>query len=165
MTCFHCGKEGHVQAKCWDKNGVKPRQTRNQVGPRRYSDVRTSIRTFSVEIGKLTLKDNGDLREYVDTTIVPGSTEKSMLDTGASDNAICPKLLAEYGISDQVDSSKAGFARLANNSIHRMDGEISVKIALGVKEYVVNFKVVPNLSPRIIFGVPFLKESGVLRYF
>ena len=109
--------------------------------------------------------NGADMREYVDTAVVPGAKEKSLLDTGATMNAICSKLLAEYGLSDKVDSSKAGLIQLADGTKVKSEGSISVQVEVGGKNYHVEYKVTPNLRPRIIYGAGFLDTTGILQNF
>ena len=106
-----------------------------------------------------------DVREYVQTTIVPGSSEQSLLDTGASLDAICPKLLTEYGIADKIKTEQERFVKLADETLVKIDGTIDIKVNVNGTEYQVNFTVMPNIKPKIIYGTPFLAATGILDEF
>ena len=68
-----------------------------------WNSFRPQIKSFTVEPESICAMRNGnDIREYVDTTVVPGTSERSLLDTGAGTNAISAQLIAEYGLTDQI---------------------------------------------------------------
>ena len=131
-----------------------------------YHDMQNDASRFQVDLASFcVIASGGDMREYIDTSIVPGASERSLLDTGASLDAICPKLLAEYGISNKVDSSKAAVIELADGTKVKTDGVINVTVEVSGKEFAVEFRVMPNLKPKIIYGAPFLEKAGILRQF
>lgn len=109
--------------------------------------------------------NQGDLREYIDTEVVPGTNEKSLLDTGASVDAICPKLLIECGLSDQVEAAEARFIELADKSLVKIEGTIEMRVNVRGNEHQVKFVVMPGIKPNIIYGMPFLKATGILKDF
>ena len=106
-----------------------------------------------------------DMREYIDTAVVPGTSERSLLDTGATFDAINAQLLAEYGLSDKIDSNQSGRASLADGTSVKVEGHVQIPVEVNNNKYKVNFRVVDKLQPKIIYGVPFLTETGVLKKF
>ena len=124
------------------------------------------MKAFTVDTESLCIMGKGtDMREYIETTIVPGSSERSLLDTGASVDAICPKLLAEYGIADQVKTEQSRFIELADKSLVKTEGTIDIKVNVNGTDHSVKFTVMPDIKPKIIYGTPFLAATGILDEF
>ena len=173
ITCYACGKQGHIQAHCPMANAHQninsnTQQWVNKTPQQIQVDTRfkPGVKAFTVKPESMCVMGNqGDLREYIDTEIVPGTNEKSLLDTGASVDAICPKLLIECGISDQVVAAEARFIELADKSLVKIEGTIEMKVNVRGKEYQVKFVVMPGIKPNIIYGMPFLKATGILKDF
>ena len=111
------------------------------------------------------LAESGDIRRYVSVEIVPGSSEKCLLDTGASGDGISPSLLSECGLSDKVDSNKPGICTLADGTTRKVSGEINIPVTIGSKTHEVQFKVVENLQPRVCLGTTFMNKTGILADF
>ena len=105
------------------------------------------------------------MREYIDTEVVPGNTIKSLLDTGASVDAICPKLVAECGLSGEIENTESRFIELADKSLVKVEGFITMKVNVKGKDYSVKYTVMPGIKPEIIYGMPFLQQTGILNDF
>ena len=183
--CFICNELGHYQYECPSKNSegynnrnknfnrfenMPSQQATNgnngKIGNIENWQSLQAQNKFKVDLASFCVMANGgDMREYIDTSVVPGAAEKSLLDTGASLDAICPKLLAEYGISNKIDASKAAVIELADGTKVKTDGVINVTVDVSGKEFEVEFRVMPNLRPKIIYGAPFLEKAGILRQF
>ena len=156
--CWHCGEKGHVRAKCPKRQN---RQGITNLG--KNQRAKAQINAFTVDPESLCMMGKGDdVREYVETTIVPGTSERSLLDTGASLNAICPKLLAEYGISDKIQTEQARFVKLADDTLVKIEGSIKIQVNVNGTGHSVNFSVMPDINPKIIYGTPFLADTGIL---
>ena len=162
--CWHCGENGHIRANCRQRqNNSKDRKITHFGRPDQRAQ---GTKAFTVDSESVCMKAKGnDVREYVQTTIVPGSSEQSLLDTGASLDAICPKLLTEYGIADKIKTEQERFVKLADETLVKIDGTIDIKVNVNGTEYQVNFTVMPNIKPKIIYGTPFLAATGILDEF
>ena len=125
------------------------------------------MNTVSIEICEVVCsKDsNGDLREYINTSIGNGTAIKSLCDPGAQANGISPKILSEHGMSDLVDETQKGQAKMADNHIVETRGVVTIDCEIEGETESVPFAVIENLSPSIIYGTPFLNKTGVLADF
>ena len=132
-----------------------------------FSEVHEGLCTFEIQINKVEFEfDNkGELREYVTTEVVAGKNEKTLLDSGASASAVSAELIAEIGQSDQIDQTRAGSVKMANNKAVPSCGRISIAIKVNGKSFTVDFVVIEGLSPSVILGAPFLDKTGVLKKF
>ena len=108
---------------------------------------------------------NNDMREYIQTSIGNGTEVKSLCDPGAQDNGISSEFLAEHGLSDLVDTTKKSRAKMADDSIVDAHGEVSIECMIEGTKREVKFSVISKLNPVIIYGTPFLQETGVLQDF
>ena len=108
---------------------------------------------------------NGETREFVDVKLENGPPISSLCDTGANRNGISMEELTKYGLSDLIDSSLAGKAKLANGALFQTIGMIDIKIDVEGTDYNVPFCVVDKLAPSIILGTPFLKQCQVMSDF
>ena len=176
VTCFSCGQKGHMANKCPTKGQKSGQTTPN----RNYNDWRNkSSNSFGKSFAKRQVNAwtidlcavvcerdaNNDLREYIRTSIGNGTEVKSLCDPGAQDNGISSEFLAEHGLSDLVDTTKKSRAKMADDSIVDTHGEVSIECVIEGTKRNVKFAVISKLSPSIIFGTPFLQETGVLQDF
>ena len=124
------------------------------------------IRSFEIDLDSLcAMNKNGDIREYVETTLKPGKSSLSLLDTGAMVNAISSELVDDCGRQNEIDRSKAGVIELANKETAQSAGTLTTQVEIQGSKFNIEFRVVPNLKPQIIYGAPFLNDTGILQDF
>ena len=173
-TCFICSKQGHISVNCWHNpnnknkpNGRNPQQMwRNDFNVKNFNQNINEIRSFEINLDSLcAMNKNGDIREYVETSLTPGRTELSLLDTGAMVNAINMKLVEDCGMQNKIDRTREGQIELANKEIAFSAGALTTFVEIAGRKYQIEFRVVPNLKPEIIYGAPFLKDTGILQDF
>ena len=166
VTCYACGEKGHYADKCPTRNkGPKQGQT-----TRNYNDWRNKnkqVSAWSIDLCAVVCERdvNNDMREYIQTSIGNGTEVKSLCDPGAQDNGISSEFLAEHGLSDLVDTTKKSRAKMADDSIVDTHGEVSIECMIEGTKREVKFSVISKLNPVIIYGTPFLQETGVLQDF
>ena len=188
--CWTCGADDHMRRDCpqynqgsynGNKKGGKGSYNNNNKNKynkgsfnnknRNYNNTRNGgnsqgINAFEVDTDSFCVMGMGnDMREYVDTAIVPGSSERSLLDTGATMDAISAQLLTECGLADKVSNAEAGRVALADGTSVKIEGTIVIPVEVNNKKHKVQFKVVDKLQPKIIYGIPFLEETGILNKF
>ena len=124
------------------------------------------IKSFLIDVDSIcAMNNNGDVREYVDTKLGADTTVRSLLDTGAMVDAISEGLVKECGRKDEIDTSKASTVELANKQTAVSAGTINIPVEIQGQKYEINFRVVPDLKPQIIYGTPFLNQTGILTEF
>lgn len=168
------GQRGSWAQKNYQKNNYRNqgygrnsyKQSKPQVDIRDYSN-RQFVRTFNINMAKVAIEVDaqGESNEYVFTEVVPGKTEKSLLDTGANKNGICSSLLTEHGMSDQIDTDRKGKVTVANNAEFETNGVIKIEIVIEGEPYEVEFHVIKDLVPRVILGTPFMQDTGIYKDF
>ena len=109
--------------------------------------------------------NSGDMREYVNTKLSENVTERAMLDTGATVDAICPDLVKQLGLSNDIQTEQSRFIELADKSLVKIEGTIEKEVIVKNKPYKVKFTVMPGIKPKIIYGTPFLQATGILDEF
>ena len=131
-----------------------------------WVDNINEIRSMTINMESIcAMRFNGDVREYVETNLAPGVTHKSLLDTGAMVNAISESVVATCGWQNEIDISRKATIELANKAAAESAGTLTVKVDINGKNYEVEFRVVTDLEPKIIYGAPFLSETGILNEF
>jgi len=189
IQCWKCQGYGHIARKCRAGNqGQKQFYNNNNNNKKHYNNynnnnknfqnaqkpaiadynnVVNQVSTFEVQMNKMSMEFNeqGELREYLITEVVPGTSEKTLLDTGASESAVSEELIKQINLEDKIDRSHSGNVAMANNSVVQSAGRIKINIAIKSISYAVDFVVVSDLSPRVILGAPFLNQTGILKKF
>jgi len=128
---------------------------------------RKQISAMTIDLCEVTVQydKKGDLREYISTAIGNGTPIRSLCDPGPQDNGIAASTLAEHGMSDMIDESAKIKARMADDSVVDTLGCIDIDCEIEGSKKKVRFAVIDKLNPAIIFGTPFLQETGVLSDF
>ena len=176
-TCHYCQKPGHMaqvcQKKLRDGNTGRPSNAENG-NWRGASDIRkpfgkpkAQFNSIVIDLCEVSMRrnSNGDLREYISTSIGNGTPIKSLCDPGAQENGIATSTLNEYGLSDLIDEGTKSKARMADDTIVDTLGCIELECDVEGNKKKIRFAVIDKLNPAIIFGTPFLNETGVLADF
>ena len=166
--CWSCGNHGHIRANCPQENQGRGQYNNNQRNFQSYNNPqrtlnKPNISAFNVDMESMCIMNsNGDVREYVDTKLSDTITERAMLDTGATVDAISPELVSQLGLTGDVTTEHSRFIELADKSLVKIDGTIEKEVTVKGKPYTVKFTVMPGIKPKIIYGTPFLKATGIL---
>ena len=149
----------------YNNNGQK-RWNNNKFDVKPWQQQINQVQCMNIDLNSLcAMNQNGDIREYVETTLKLGVTVKSLLDTGAMVNAISLDLIEQCSWKNQLDTSKSGNIELADKKTATCAGIINTPIEINGTHYDVEFRVIANLNPRIIYGAPFLNDTGILEEF
>ena len=147
-----------------NNNTINGNWANNQIKP--WLNNVNEIRSMAIDLSSIcAMHKEGDIREYVDTTLKPEEKHRSLLDTGAMVNAINEELVNRCGWKNEVNHDNAANIELANKHTVKSAGTIFMNVEIKGHKYKVEFRVVPDLTPLIIYGAPFLLETGILDEF
>lgn len=147
------------------RNNNSPQHNSSQNGGQRRpwnNNKKFASMYFNTHTVLCGFNDKGDLREYLNVTLENGIGVKALVDTGATRNGIGARLLSEYGVTDQIDKSKACQAQMADGKLVATMGDINLTCNVEGRDELINFAVCESLKPDIIFGIPFLAKHKVL---
>ena len=90
-----------------------------------------------------------------------GRNLKALVDTGATHQFVQTKLIRSLGLMDSVRPTTVR-VKLADGSIHSLDGEIELEVEIGGTQHMMSAYVLAGKGPAFVMGHPIFWENGWL---